>query len=72
MACVCDSYAAAPDDYASVHRDDVLNEFAPGANRTLTSDMIGAPVAPEGGGYMPLSQAAYCIVTNGGTKSISV
>jgi hypothetical protein len=55
-----------------VHRDDVLNEFAPGGNRTLTSDMVGAPVAPEGGGYMPLSQAAYWIVTNGGTKSVDV
>jgi hypothetical protein len=60
-----------------VHRDDVLNEFAPGGNRTLTSDMIasdmiGAPVAPEGGGYMPLSQAAYWIVTNGGTNSVDV
>jgi hypothetical protein len=55
-----------------VHRDDVLNEFAPGDNRTLTSDVIGAPVAPEGGGYMPLSQAAYWIVTNGGTKSVDV
>jgi hypothetical protein len=34
--------------------------------------MIGAPVAPEGGGYMPLSQAAYWIATNGGTKSFDV
>src|SRR5262249_7554941 len=44
----------------------------PGGNRTLTSDMIGGPVAPEGGGYMPLSQAAYWIVTNGGTNSVDV
>jgi hypothetical protein len=55
-----------------VHRDDVLNEFPPRGNRTLTSDMIGAPVAPEGGGYMPLSQVAYWIATNGGAKSFDV
>jgi hypothetical protein len=34
--------------------------------------MIGAPVAPEGGGYMPFSQAAYWRATNGGTKSFDV
>jgi len=55
-----------------VHRDDVLNEFAPGGNLILTSDMIGAPVAPEGSGYMPLSQAAYWIVTNGGANSVDL
>jgi hypothetical protein len=33
---------------------------------------IGPPVKPEGGGYMPLSQAAYWIATNGGTKSVDV
>jgi hypothetical protein len=48
------------------------NEFPPGGKRTLTSDMIGPPIAPEGGGYMPFSQAAYWIVTNGGTKSFDV
>src|SRR5262249_11861577 len=55
-----------------VHRDDVLNEFPPGGNRTLTSDMIGPPVAPEGGGYTPFSQATYWIATNGGSKSFDV
>src|SRR5262249_50454721 len=35
-------------------------------------DMIGAPVAPEGSGYMPLSRVAYLIATNGGTKSVDV
>jgi hypothetical protein len=40
--------------------------------KVLTSDMIGAPVAPEGGGYMPFSQAAYWVATSGGTKSFDV
>ena len=40
--------------------------------QSSTSDMIGAPVAPEGSGYMPLSQAAYWIATNGGTTSVDV
>jgi len=40
--------------------------------QSSTNDMIGAPVAPEGSGYMPLSQVAYWIATNGGTKSVDV
>jgi hypothetical protein len=47
------------------------NKFAPGGNRTLTGDMIGAPFA-QPGGYMPLSQAACWIATQGGTKSVDV
>ena len=40
--------------------------------KALTSDMIGAPIAPEGGGHMPFSQVAYWIAKNGGTKSFVV
>jgi hypothetical protein len=38
----------------------------------LTSDQIGAPIRPGGHGYMTLSDAAYWIATEGGTKRIVV
>ena len=38
----------------------------------MSKDSDQTPVAPEGGGYMPLSQAAYWIATNGGTKPVDV
>ena len=34
--------------------------------------MIGAPIALEGSGYMPLTPVAYWIATNGGTKSVDL
>ena len=36
----------------------------------FTSDQIGPPVRPEGQAYMSLSDAAYWIATDGGTKRI--
>jgi hypothetical protein len=38
----------------------------------VSKDSDQTPVAPEGGGYMPFSQAAYWIATTGGTKSVDV
>ena len=38
----------------------------------MSKDSDRTPVAPEGSGYMPLTQAAYWIATNGGIKSVDV
>jgi hypothetical protein len=38
---------------------------------TFSSDDIGPPMRPDGGGFMPLSQAAYWIATSGGTGRIN-
>ena len=58
--------------YRDVHIDKerlVLN-FPPGGPSTLTSEEVGPPMRPEGGGFMPLSQAVYWIATKGGLITI--
>jgi hypothetical protein len=74
----------APEALASLTWDDLteysvtfvcsaaMRRFFPsdGDPAALTSDHIGPPVRPYGPGYMTLSDAAYWIATEGGTKRI--
>jgi TIR domain len=75
--------ALASIDWADLIRDDgdssavvvsssaMISFFPPGGNPVaFTSDHIGPPIRPDGPGYMALSDAAYWIATEGGTKRI--
>jgi len=75
-----------PEDFALLTWDDLtehgetftfvcaaaMRRFFPsdGDPVALTSDQIGAPIRPDGPGYMTISDAAYWIATEGGAKRI--
>ena len=56
-----------------VDRAQVLSEFPIGSSPLARSTArLGSPQSPAGGGYMALSDAAYWIATEGGTKSFFI
>lgn len=51
----------------------LLHEFAPGSRAiSHTSDDYGPPLDPHAAGYMPLSEAAYWVATEGGKKRVVI